>query len=328
MYKKKYCFKALIVLFLISNQLVAQKSKLGWELIKQQNFSDALLEFDQSIELNPNDTSSYIGRARCYLMIGDYNSAEENITKVLVNQDKRADLLFLAGNIYFQVKEYNKAIEHYTGAIENNKPGKHFVSQLDLYYNRGNALLNMEKYNEARDDFIKAIIEGDKSADVHLKISEIFHEIGNKKGACDYYQKAIKLDSTSLNQIIYEYCSKTDTLNLGAITKPNDTTEIYDIVDVKPLPMDGMRGFYRYLGVNMRYPEDAIKRRIEGRVFVQFIVNRDGSLSDVRAIKGIGGSCDQEAVRIVKNAQTWYPAINKGELARTRMILPIEFNIK
>jgi periplasmic protein TonB len=64
---------------------------------------------------------------------------------------------------------------------------------------------------------------------------------------------------------------------------------------------------------------------IEGRVFVQFIVEKDGTMTDVQAIKGIGGGCDEEAIRVVATSPKWKPAKQRGKAVRQRMILPITF---
>jgi len=67
--------------------------------------------------------------------------------------------------------------------------------------------------------------------------------------------------------------------------------------------------------------------RIEGRVFVQFVVDKDGSITNVEVLKGIGGGCDEEAVRVVKNAPKWNPGKQRGRPVRVKMVLPITFKL-
>lgn len=67
---------------------------------------------------------------------------------------------------------------------------------------------------------------------------------------------------------------------------------------------------------------------IEGRVFVQFIIEKDGSISQVEAIRGIGESCDEEAVRVVASAPRWEPGKQRGKPVRVKMVLPISFKLK
>ena len=103
--------------------------------------------------------------------------------------------------------------------------------------------------------------------------------------------------------------------------------EIFTIVEEQPQPIGGMNAFYSYVQKNLKYPAQARRMGIEGKVFVQFVVDKDGSLNDVSAIKGIGAGCDQEAVRVVDSAPKWKPGKQRGRAVKVRMILPITFKL-
>lgn len=103
--------------------------------------------------------------------------------------------------------------------------------------------------------------------------------------------------------------------------------EIFDIVEDQPAPPGGMAAFYKYVGKEMNYPNQARRMGIEGRVFVQFVVDKSGKLTEVRAIKGIGAGCDEEAVRVIENAPQWKPGKQRGRPVKVRMILPITFKL-
>ncbi|MFP4093937.1 MAG: energy transducer TonB [Cyclobacteriaceae bacterium] len=105
------------------------------------------------------------------------------------------------------------------------------------------------------------------------------------------------------------------------------TDEIFMVVEDQPTPSGGMQAFYEFVGKNMKYPSQARRMGIEGKVFVQFVVDKDGSLSDVKAIKGIGAGCDEEAVRVIKSAPKWNPGKQRGRPVRVRMVLPITFKL-
>ncbi|MGB3618259.1 MAG: energy transducer TonB, partial [Catalinimonas sp.] len=74
-------------------------------------------------------------------------------------------------------------------------------------------------------------------------------------------------------------------------------------------------------------PEQARRMGVEGRVFVQFVVERDGTLTDVQAVKGIGAGCDEEAIRAVKESPKWKPGKQRGRPVRVRMVMPIVFKM-
>ncbi|MCK5701162.1 MAG: energy transducer TonB, partial [Cyclobacteriaceae bacterium] len=77
----------------------------------------------------------------------------------------------------------------------------------------------------------------------------------------------------------------------------------------------------------LKYPAQARRMGIEGKVFVQFVVDKDGTLTEVTAVKGIGAGCDQEAVRVIEGAPKWKPGKQRGRSVKVRMILPITFKL-
>lgn len=103
--------------------------------------------------------------------------------------------------------------------------------------------------------------------------------------------------------------------------------EIFIIVENPAEPKDGMKKFYEYIGKHIEYPKQARRMGIEGRVFVQFVIERDGSLTDIQVIKGIGAGCDEEAVRVLKTAPKWNPAKQRGKTVKQRMSIPIYFKL-
>ena len=103
--------------------------------------------------------------------------------------------------------------------------------------------------------------------------------------------------------------------------------DVFTVVEEQPEFEGGMDAFYRYVGKEINYPLQARQMGVEGRVDVQFVVEKDGSLSDVRAIKGIGGGCDSEAVKVVQNAPSFRPGTQRGKPVRVRMVMPIIFKL-
>lgn len=107
-----------------------------------------------------------------------------------------------------------------------------------------------------------------------------------------------------------------------------DSDEIFTIVEQAGSPIGGIEKFYKWLDENLKYPLDARKRRVTGKVFVQFIIEKDGSLSNVKVIKGIGGGCDEEALRVVSSAPKWNPGKINGKPAREKYVLTVIFDGK
>ncbi|WP_375581219.1 TonB family protein [Marivirga tractuosa] len=106
-----------------------------------------------------------------------------------------------------------------------------------------------------------------------------------------------------------------------------DESTIFSVVDTQAEPKRGIQGFYDALSEAMegRYPKEAIQRGIEGVVYVQFVIEKDGSLSNIQAVKGIGGGCDELAVEILRNNGNWIPGKHNGKNVRSQRVIPIRF---
>lgn len=104
----------------------------------------------------------------------------------------------------------------------------------------------------------------------------------------------------------------------------NNTESLKPFIYVEQMPQfDGDKD--AYLQKNLRYPDAARENGIDGRVVVQYVINEDGSVSDVTLVKGIGGGCDEEAVRVVKTMPKWKPGKQNGKPVKVLFTLPIKF---
>ncbi len=106
-----------------------------------------------------------------------------------------------------------------------------------------------------------------------------------------------------------------------------ETDEIFQIVENPATFKGGVQAFYAYVQKNLKYPSQAQRMGMEGRVFVEFVVGKDGKITDVKVLRGIGAGCDEEAVRVLKNSPAWNPGKQRGRPVRQRMVLPITFKL-
>lgn len=114
----------------------------------------------------------------------------------------------------------------------------------------------------------------------------------------------------------------------AAVAEPETTDEVFDEVEVSPEFAGGMDALYQYLAENIQYPEQAKADGVEGRVMVGFVVEKDGSITDAEVLRGIGGGCDEEALRVVNAMPNWTPGKQNGEAVRTRFNLPVVFKLQ
>lgn len=101
--------------------------------------------------------------------------------------------------------------------------------------------------------------------------------------------------------------------------------QIFTIVEDDPEFPGGQAALMQYLQGNLRYPTMAREAGIQGTVFVTFVVERDGSITDVRILRGVGGGLDEEAIRVVQNMPPWTPGRQRGQAVRVQFNLPIRF---
>ena len=104
--------------------------------------------------------------------------------------------------------------------------------------------------------------------------------------------------------------------------------EVFTIVEEMPSYPGGDAKMYEYLGKNIKYPQIARESSIQGRVFVNFVVEPDGSVTNVKVLRGIGGGCDEEAMRVVKSMPKWKPGKQRGKAVRVSYTLPVVFKLQ
>ena len=111
------------------------------------------------------------------------------------------------------------------------------------------------------------------------------------------------------------------------MSEPVDEPDTFFIVEEMPEPVGGYSSFYEFISRNIKYPPQARRLGIEGKVFLQFVVDENGEITGSAVVKGIGAGCDEEALRVLKKAPRWYPGRQRGVATRVRMTIPITFRL-
>lgn len=114
----------------------------------------------------------------------------------------------------------------------------------------------------------------------------------------------------------------------GADDTSDDKSEVYFVVEDMPEFNGGdVRKFSEYISETLKYPEDAKKKNITGKVFVSFIVNKEGSVEKVKILRGVNPVLNKEAISVVKNSPKWKPGKHRGENVKVSFIVPINFRL-
>lgn len=103
--------------------------------------------------------------------------------------------------------------------------------------------------------------------------------------------------------------------------------KVYDVVEVMPEYPGGMGEMMKFLSHNVRYPEAAKKKGLQGRSVIHFVVEKDGSLSDFKVVRSAGKLLDAEALRVAKTMPKWKPGKLKGKPVRVKYMLPVSFKL-
>ena len=103
---------------------------------------------------------------------------------------------------------------------------------------------------------------------------------------------------------------------------------IFTVVEQSSEFPGGMEALGKYLSKNLKYPPQAKEQGTQGRVYVTFVVERDGSITDIKVLRDIGSGCGEEAIRVVKGMPKWKPAKQRGKAVRQQFNLPINFQLQ
>lgn len=107
-----------------------------------------------------------------------------------------------------------------------------------------------------------------------------------------------------------------------------EENKVFDVVEENPSFPGGQAALMQWLNENIKYPVIAAENGIQGRVIVQFVVSKTGSISDVRVVRGVDPSLDKEAVRVVSNMPNWTPGRQNGTTVNVRFTLPVTFRLQ
>ena len=118
-----------------------------------------------------------------------------------------------------------------------------------------------------------------------------------------------------------------DTLKMDTIEKAAEDVEIYGMVEEMPCFRGGEQKLFEFIGNNVVYPQEAKEAGIEGKVFVEFYIEGDGTVCDAKVLRGLGYGCDEEALRVIGLMPKWRPGKQRGKAVRVRYTLPVTFKL-
>ena len=171
--------------------------------------------------------------------------------------------------------------------------------------------------------------------------AELTNELGPVNAEVDESTQNIEItpvvvedDAEIKNELIVnaEVTEETQNIEITPVKieeeEEEEDVQIFTVVENDPEFPGGMEALYKYLRENIKYPQLARDNNITGKVYVTFVVERDGSIANPRVLKDIGGGCGAEAIRVVKAMPKWTPGKQRGKAVRVQFNLPVSFNLQ
>jgi TonB family protein len=256
-------------------------------------------------------------------------------------QSEDAKSYFEKGNTAFVEKDYSQAIEFFTSAIALKPDSLSYYNRAIAYFYKGDecAFCNdlaesaKRKYNEAQQLY-----------SLKCEYTEIEKQIPDSLKKCyppvkyfELLKHKCKLDSTTviviqkdkyhdLSTEISKFVCLNKTEFKNRKIENGDKTLFIDYESFPEFP-GGMGELMKYLEENIRYPQLAKDLGVQGKVYVNFIVQKDGSISDIKILRGLPGGCNEEAIRVVQNMPNWIPAKQREKPINVSYNLPIKFTL-
>lgn len=240
-----------------------------------------------------------------------------NPQQAKLKAQEEAEKAYQKGNDFLRAKKYDRAFDLYQKAADAGHAGAQY--NLATFYIEGKVVL--QDYEKAVYWFEKAAIQGVKDAQYNL--AAIYHQgagVPKDEERAQYWARVYK-DIEKL-----EVKKEEPQPNFPFPSRQQEPVE--EVPDEQAEFEGGQQALMTWLSQNMQYPAKAVEDDAQGRVLVGFIVNRDGSVDDVKVVKSVHPALDEEAVRVVKAMPKWKPGKKGGKTVRVRYTLPMTFKMQ
>lgn len=121
--------------------------------------------------------------------------------------------------------------------------------------------------------------------------------------------------------------AQTEAITIREDAEVQDPNAPLNFVEEMPVYPGGQDAMFAYISKNLKYPQEAMDKGIQGTDHVSFVVEKDGSINAVKTLRGIGGGCDEESVRVLQGMPKWTPGKQQGKEVRVQCNLPIRFKL-
>lgn len=225
----------------------------------------------------------------------------------------------------------------FIGVSRKGMPGEEFAGKLIIYLENGSVLTcNESEVTERIDDQAKAVysLTSDQLSKLKIiniqkvKYTMILHHEERNFSASNTGVKTYAMISDLFDA---EQGSNSNDTSVDSLKSSTDSeekeAEPFMYVEQMPSFPGGQEAMYMYIYQELEYPAEAKENGISGQVIIQFVVSKEGEIQKAKVVRGIGGGCNEEALRIVNSMPKWNPAMHNGRTVAVTFTLPIKFSL-
>lgn len=273
---------------------------------------------------------NYMDAAQLYDMQASTTGDETERTKLydLANKCREIATLRTQANNAYKAKNYKTAMATYAKILKLNPKDKLAKNRKTECFDIINSVNVIVTTDPQCDIYIDGEYKAKGSWEGRLFVKTYRFEA--RMEACEPSVKDVTLEKGSDVTITLDMPKQetTEVETVETMVKEEVVEEeVLKVVEEMPVFPGGAGKMMEYIAKNIVYPTYAIENGIQGRVFVTFVVERDGSISNVKAMRGIGFGCDEEAIRVIQSMPKWKPARQRGETVRCSYTIPILFKM-
>ena len=326
--------RMLVCLFLLFTQLsITQKigDKLyekGLTELQAGDFDKAVKNFNKSIQKNDNFVDAYFKRALSYTYLKKYEEAINDYSTVIELSPNDEVSFFNRSRIFTLMKDYEKALSDVNSAINIDK------EFIEVYYQKASIMLKMRNLDGAISTYTNLIEILPDDPRAYYNRGLLKYRNGDKKGACEDASLSKSKNafgtniSTPLKQLIENSCDEQQQeLLLGSTLEKSPIWPGCENVEESYIRKCFQEQIQKHIARNFRYPEEAQLKGIQGRVFVLFVITREGYVDAIRT-KGPDPILEAEARRIISLLPRMTPGMVDGKKVRVPFSAPIIFKLQ
>lgn len=319
--------------------------------VELDQYNDALDNFANAVNIDPQEPEYYYYKGMCEWKLKRMQAAIQSLEKSLLYSPDNFLTYKILGSVYYELNIVDKAKEYFDKAIEIKPDFDANVftkSKVENYVEAYKTAMRASNRDTKIDPtnpifmFYKGILKtiGRDNWGAYLDFN-IVVQMDPEQNITYYYKGYVEFNIKKFKDALedlHKYTRKNPNDKAAAnllksvesaanvtVMDNNGTDEILVIAEEMPEFSGGTSQMMKFIAENIVYPRQALQLRLQGRVLLSFVVDQEGNITNLEILKGIGGGCELEALRVISNMPKWKPGRQNGKTVAVKYTLPIKF---